>query len=49
MLNGQVKWEVGVSLEHVVEEGGTEVSKIPCVKVVLEGGGVGEEQRERRE
>ena len=45
MLNGQVKWEVSVSLEHVVEQGGTEVSKIPRVEVVLEREG-GREYRE---
>ena len=35
MLDGQVQGVVCVGLEHVIEQRGTQISKIPRVEVVL--------------
>ena len=35
VLDGQVQGVVCVGLEHVIEQRGTQISKVPCVEIVL--------------
>ncbi len=47
VLDGQVEGEGGASLEHVIEQRGTQLCKITCVQVVLcAWGGGGKRERE---